>query len=347
MVTQYWPEGNSVCERQHIFLGQVLRLLPEEERSSWPDHCGRWAFAVNNTPNSNTTLSPNQIEFGKTTRNPFESIFVDPGSVPVTFDERKNKGVFGVLKRNMKVFQDIAREMSAYNRGKSTSALNTKGAPREFQPGDACMIFLPPRSTKKTQENPRSWKPKHVFAWRGPCEILSRNSTTNYTVREIKTGRKFDRHIGLIAPYYGHLEKDAAWGLPPVQPKKTKVAPVVGIVHTDDDLVVGELIAIADNDAYLLCMVIELAESGCSAQIFTTTYRGQLKSAHFKKTFIEEGTGLMIRGAPNKKERAEPWLAYVDADDVLARNLQLRGNKLTEASVAALTKLDLPFQYVS
>lgn len=334
LVTRYWPQSNSVCERQHIFLGKAFQMLTEEEQDVWPDHCPRWEFAVNTTFNANSTVTPNQVEFGKTGRNAIESIFVRPEGSPDQSD-RKTDGIFGSITESVAIYRDLASKMSTHNHEKANAKLNENGRVVEFEVGEPCLIYLPPKS-----KGAEGWKPKHIFSWRGPCEVISRNSTTNYTVREIASGKKFERHVGLMAPYFGHLEKDAVWGMP------EKQSPLQGVLSPDANLSVGEIIVIRDNNAALFCVVTVLVEDGCEAHILTTTSK-DTKSARFIKTYIEKPSGKMIRAKPTKGEVAEPWIAYVNADEVLLRGVQMSKNCMTAETLKKFKELKIPHQYIS
>ena len=62
--TYHYPQGNSVTERNHILLGEFLRLLPEDRRLDWVLEVGAAAYANNMCANSSTGFSPFELDCG-------------------------------------------------------------------------------------------------------------------------------------------------------------------------------------------------------------------------------------------------------------------------------------------
>ena len=73
--TPYHPMGNGLCERMNRTLLNMLKALSEKEKTTWPKHLAKLAFAYNVTEHSSTGFSPYFLLFGKQPRLPIDSIF--------------------------------------------------------------------------------------------------------------------------------------------------------------------------------------------------------------------------------------------------------------------------------
>ncbi len=73
--TPYHPEGNSKSERFNRSIINMLKTLEEKEKSNWPKHLAKIAFAHNVTVNKATGYSPYYLMFGRSARLPVDDIF--------------------------------------------------------------------------------------------------------------------------------------------------------------------------------------------------------------------------------------------------------------------------------
>ncbi len=64
--------------------------------------------------------------------------------------------------------------------------------------GDKVKVRVPPTQTQLLETGRRA---KHVTAWRGPCTILERLSTTAYAAIDNTTKRRYERVIANILPF--------------------------------------------------------------------------------------------------------------------------------------------------
>ena len=73
--TPYHPQGNGLAERANRTLTDMLKTLKASEKSNWPCHLAKVAFAYNVTVNRTTKYSPYLLMFGRAPRLPIDAVF--------------------------------------------------------------------------------------------------------------------------------------------------------------------------------------------------------------------------------------------------------------------------------
>ena len=249
MRTQYHPEGNSIVERGFVLLGECLRRMPKETRPRWPSELQKISFAANTRYNASIGMSPFEADCGRIARQPFDSQFVEPGSIEL--DERKCVGLYGRLAAVTAMYRQAAADVSKAASSSSVNRLNAKGSgPVNWQVGDLVFVYAPPKRSARDmavasdgsrvlgvpeEGKEPAWKVKHTIHWRGPCVVCEKVSASTYRVKERSSGKVFERHVSLIFP---------AAVSSPVSPAKT---PEAVSAPAPEPVADNEIVAIVDE----------------------------------------------------------------------------------------------------
>ncbi len=90
-------------------------------------------------------------------------------ALPVQFAE--------AVARSTTAFTALARTHDVFVRAETAARLNEKGSSHTFQVGEKVKVRVPPTQAQLLETGRRA---KHITAWRGPCTILERLSSTSY-----------------------------------------------------------------------------------------------------------------------------------------------------------------------
>jgi hypothetical protein len=185
-----------------------MRILSDEHYLQWPSFASRIAFAYNSAAHEAiASITPFEVHHGAPARNPFAA------SLPstITLGESEELALPAQFAQavalSTSAFSQVAKTHDLFLRRATAARLNEKGSSTSFQIGDKVKIRVPPTQNQLLETGRRA---KHVTAWRGPCTILERLSTTAYAMIDDTTKRRYERVISNIARYRANKPKENA-----------------------------------------------------------------------------------------------------------------------------------------
>jgi hypothetical protein len=338
IVTRHWPQANGVCENANIFLGQALRLLPNDRRRHWDRYTARLGFVVNSTVSSATTFSPNQLDNGSEANDIFSSI-LSPPLTDLTVSQLQNEKHYTDLTQTLRTFHQLAVTHSRSTRAEANMILNAKGKPKSYNIGDTVVVYVPatPLTESKSKELvlEKGWKVKHLNQWRGPCTIVEKPSPQSYVLREVSTGTIFNRTVANLRKYelltdFRTFEKPAAAEI--FAPKPLKTNPHLFVWNEDTmDTLKDEIVLIQELDVYWIAQVTCVVEGGVNL-VYYSTQGKNLKKAKFFVTYIEQGTNQVILGKPKPSEKADLWTGFAPFEDIKVRCISINKTGTLQAT---------------
>jgi hypothetical protein len=185
---------------------------------------------------------------------------------------------------------------------------------------------------------------KHITAWRGPCTVVERLSSTAYAVVDDTTQRRFERVASNILPYRAS------------QPKANATAQSFNEIYSEP-LREEEFIAIRDEPTgpFYVAQILEVTAKEICVQYFGTTQM-VLKDAIFKPCWHEvAGDSILLSWKIPAYENCVAFIEYsgnVELKDVhtvlVARNLEFtKTGRLRFHSLRALAPFhDQLFRFV-
>ncbi len=154
-------------------------MLSDENYVRWPEFAQRIAFAYNSAPHEGiASVTPFEVYHGAPARNTLASALADHPAPLSEDEELALPAQFAeAVAVSTRAFTALARTHDLFVRTETAVRLNQNGSSRTFSVGDKVKIRVPPTQAQLLETGRRA---KHVTAWRGPCTILERLSTTAY-----------------------------------------------------------------------------------------------------------------------------------------------------------------------
>jgi hypothetical protein len=106
-----------------------------------------------------------------------------------------------------RAFSQLARTHDEIVRNETAARLNKGGKTRTFKIGDKVKVRAPPTALQMEETGRRA---KHITAWRGPCTVVERLSSTSYATVDDVTHRRYERVIANLLPYRAEKAKSNA-----------------------------------------------------------------------------------------------------------------------------------------
>jgi transposase InsO family protein len=309
--------GNATIEVWWRFWNRCLRLLSDEHYLRWPEFASRIAFAYNATPHEGIgAVTAFQIYHGTDPRNTLASSLADP-PVFTEDEELALPAQFAdAVAMSTQAFTKMAKTHDEVVKSETALRLNKKGSSKSFEVGQKVKVRVPPTQNQLLETGRRA---KHITAWRGPCTILERLSTTAYAAVDDTTKRRYERVVSNILPYKASRAKtnaDASFS-------EVYSAPFV----------VGEFIAVRDEPTgpFYVALVQHLTKDVVRVHYHGTTSI-VLANAVFKPCWNHtDGDEIILsQDAPSanitQQRQFVPYTGEIDLKDVytvlVARNLE-------------------------
>jgi transposase InsO family protein len=251
--------GNGTIEDFWRFWNRCLRLLPDDHYAQWPSFASRITFAYNTAIHDSLGgPSPFEVYHGTPANNPLAALLVD--SPPV--DEDKEMALLAqfaeAVATSTRIFSQLARTHDQFIRKETAARLNEHGSSKTFSIGQKVKISVPPTTDQKAETGRRA---KHITAWRGPCTIVERLSSTAYSVTDDTTGRSYERVASNILAYNASLPKSNSNARQYNQAYSVAVVP-------------GEFIAVRDDATgpFYLAVILEASATTVRVHYYGTTH---------------------------------------------------------------------------
>jgi transposase InsO family protein len=266
--------GNATIEVWWRFWNRCMRLLSDDAYQRWPEFAQRIAFVHNTAVHEGlNAVTPFSVYHGTEARNTLASSLAP--APPLSEDEELAlPAQFAeAVALSTQAFTAIAKTHDEFVRTETAARLNQKGSSKVFQVGDKVKVRVPPTQAQLLETGRRA---KHVTAWRGPCTILERLSTTAYAAIDDTTKRRYERVIANILPFRATKAKSNA---------NAKFNEVYSA-----PFVVGEFIAVRDEPKgpYYIALVDEVTPTAILVLYYGTTGI-VLAEAVFKPCWHEVG----------------------------------------------------------
>ena len=125
-----------MSERMNRTLLNMIKTLGDKEKTNWPKHLSKLAFAHNVTVNKTTGFSPYYLMFGRTPRLPIDEIFgIDPSENEVKMRKSWEKYVEDWEKSLNQAFE-IARKHAAASSQRNKQLYDKRVRGSEINIGD-------------------------------------------------------------------------------------------------------------------------------------------------------------------------------------------------------------------
>ncbi len=315
------------------FWNRCLRLVSDEHYARWSDFASRIAFAYNSVPHGGIgDVSAFQVYHGSDPRNTLASSLADPP----TFTEEEELALptqfVDAVAPSTKVFTNLAKNHDQFAKDETALRLKKKGTSRVFAVGDKVKIRVPPTQSQLLESGRRA---KHVTAWRGPCTILERLSTTAYAAVDETTKRRYERVIANILSYHAKRAK-------------TNADTAFSEVYSEP-FVKGEFLAVRDepHEPFYIALVLEVTATSLRVHYYGTTSI-VLATAMFKPCWNEvNGSSIaLLNDCPLAADYGlrnfEPYSGEMDLKDVntvlVARHIHFtKTGKLRFRALRSLT----------
>ena len=133
--TPYHPQTNGCVERMNSTLLSMLRTLPEDRKSKWPESINKVLHAYNCTVHDSTGFSPHFLMFGREPKIPIDLILGEEAVDPVSHTEFAKK-----WEMQMKEAYSLAQQKSGARKNKDKERRMRKTTLDALSVGDRVLV---------------------------------------------------------------------------------------------------------------------------------------------------------------------------------------------------------------
>ena len=189
-----------------------------------------------------------------------------------------------------------------------------------------------PPTAKQIQDPGRPQK--HLYFWRGPCEVVEKLSETAYAVNELSTNPRFERTAINLSRFRAVTIAEP----PPYDP------------FAADPFEPNELVAVRDNPTSRFYLARTLATTNSSISVqYLGCRSANINTAVFRRCWSHAATAT-ITLSHSHPASCSPWTGDLDIDDLdellVARNLELTHTYRLTADSARQLAAVVDEQYV-
>ena len=186
----YRPHGNSVLERVHSTMHNMLAIYVNVKYDNWAELLPFIQLAHNTAYNKTLEETPHFFMFGRRALSPVDITL----GVPCTSGSETRLNYSRRTVENLQLAYEIARR-NLQERADKQSESNEKLSIPQYQPGDQVLVHRP----YTVADGPN---PKIISPWRGPYTVRSQLSPVIYRVARDGELAESSVHLGRIKAYH-------------------------------------------------------------------------------------------------------------------------------------------------
>ncbi|XP_027874875.1 uncharacterized protein LOC114145478 [Xiphophorus couchianus] len=187
--TPYHPMGNGIVERYNRTLGNMIRALPPQSKSRWPQMLRMLTFCYNCTEHETTGFAPFFLMFGRIPRLPIDVVFQHALSNSPVVDHHE---FVSRLKHDLSVAARIAQQNSSSEQAHQAMYYNRKAKGSPLDVGDRVLVAN--RGERGKRKIADKWE-STVY------EVVSVKPDINvYCIKDPVTSRTKVLHRNLLLP---------------------------------------------------------------------------------------------------------------------------------------------------
>ncbi|CAF1523812.1 unnamed protein product [Adineta ricciae] len=176
----YHPETNGQVERFNATFCTQLAKYYDENKSDWDVYLQSVVYAYNTGTHATTGFTPYELAYGRKQRTPFD--FATPPTLPDEPDQFYNR-----LQKTRQLILQQAQHNTRHLHRKIQHRYNNRRKDICFNVNDHVFLKVCGNRTKLDER------------WIGPCKILDKNGSQNYSV-ETPEGKVTSAHVNQLRP---------------------------------------------------------------------------------------------------------------------------------------------------